>query len=62
MAVQVQNMLTTKEVAALLGTSACWVYETRKRPGCGPPWYKIGGKVLYAEPEVREWMAEQRRI
>jgi predicted DNA-binding transcriptional regulator AlpA len=35
--------------------------ENWRSLGCGPPYYKIGARVVYDEREVDEWLAARRR-
>ena len=52
--------LATKEVSARLGRSREWVEEIRKRPGAGPPCYRIGNRYQYPESEFNTWLEKQR--
>jgi predicted DNA-binding transcriptional regulator AlpA len=49
------------DVARLLGVSTTHVQRLRDR-GEGPPWYKIGGRVVYYSHEVLEWLNRQRVV
>jgi predicted DNA-binding transcriptional regulator AlpA len=51
--------LTPKRVANMCGASMSWLTQRRmkRKP---PPFYKIGGKVLYKREEVEAWIASAR--
>lgn len=56
------KMLTTKQVATQIGMSEWWVRQKRKRGATGgPPYYRIGRKILYSAEEVSAWLTERRR-
>ena len=50
-----KEYLTTKEVAEEIGykESTLRTYRYNKQ---GPPFYKLGGKVLYKSSELRAWI------
>jgi predicted DNA-binding transcriptional regulator AlpA len=56
--VTIQNeILTPKEVAALLRTSLAWVYEKSRRRNRDPlPCYRIGRYCRYTKSAVLTWM------
>ncbi len=51
----VQQMLTTDELAVVTRTSPSTVRYWR-HTGYGPKGVKVGRRVLYAVPEVEEWL------
>ncbi|WP_304074535.1 helix-turn-helix domain-containing protein [Maricaulis maris] len=55
------EFLCTKALARHLNLSASWLEKARCR-GEGPPYYRVGSKILYAVVEVDEWMASSRVI
>jgi len=50
------NMFTTAEAAALIGTTKKSLQEMRQR-GRGPMWCKIGARVYYAPEAIEEFQA-----
>ncbi len=48
------------EVARVTGVSRSWFQQRRSRADGGPPFYKIGGRVVYRLDEVVAWVAAQR--
>ena len=55
-----KTFMTTKEVARYLSVSTSWLEQLRCR-GEGPPYYKLGGKVLYEKSEVDAWFESHRK-
>jgi hypothetical protein len=58
------QLLTRLEAAELLQRTLKVPYgaSTLERLACegtGPPYYKVGGKCRYPEPELRQWAAAQ---
>jgi predicted DNA-binding transcriptional regulator AlpA len=48
--------LSPKEAAAIIGKSPQWLYLRRKlRDGIGPPFRKIGGRIIYVRDELQRW-------
>jgi hypothetical protein len=52
--------LPAKSAAELVGRTPRWLYDARATPGAGPPFYKIGGRYFYREPEVMAWLRSKR--
>ena len=52
------KMLTVPEAAERLRLSTSTVYHLVS--GRGIPFYKVGQKVLFAEPELEEWLAARQ--
>jgi predicted DNA-binding transcriptional regulator AlpA len=52
--------LDTRSVAALTGTSPSFWNQRRVR-GDGPPFIKLGSRVLYQLTEVEEWLADRTK-
>ena len=50
-----------KKTAKRIGISHRTVQDMRYKGG-GPPFYKIGGRVLYAVDEVDAWLLTKRRV
>jgi predicted DNA-binding transcriptional regulator AlpA len=59
-AAQDKRLSTTKEIAALYGLGYSTVTKWRLT-GEGPPYIKIGRKVMYSPPDVEEWLESKRR-
>lgn len=61
MAVKAVQLLTSKQVAAMLvvpeGTLRYW-----RNVGLGPVWYKLEGSIRYDLADVLRYVAENRRI
>ena len=59
-----ERAMNVKELAAFLDINTATVYRwvRRQKAGenAGPPAYKIGGKLIFFESQVREWLQEQR--
>lgn len=55
-----KDSLTTAQLAGLLGRSEKALRDWRSRR-FGPPWYQLGGRVVYLKADVERWIAEQRR-
>lgn len=49
-----RRYLSVGEVANLLGFSVGTVYQYTSRSQI--PHYKVGGRLLFDEPEIREWL------
>ena len=54
------QFLTTQELAALLRISPRTVESWRYKSD-GPKFHRIGRRALYADSDVREWLAEFRQ-
>lgn len=53
-----ERLLTTAEVAELIGKSCAWLIRKRWEGG-GIPYRKIGRSVRYQESVVIDWLNEQ---
>jgi excisionase family DNA binding protein len=51
----VERLLSTQDLADYLGVSLRTVYNWRYRSE-GPPAIRVGGKVLFRESELQEWL------
>jgi excisionase family DNA binding protein len=60
MATNIQRYLTTNEVAEILRTPAETIRFWRAR-GKGPRATKVGRRLLFAEADVADWLAQQAR-
>lgn len=63
---QRQRLLTEKQAAPYIGMSRSFLRQSRmngKRPNRtpGPPYLKIGRKVLYLADDLDAWLLEHRR-
>lgn len=54
------RFLDTRQVAEMLGMSPRTL-EYCRCAGKGPPYYKLGGGVLYALSDVERWVRARRR-
>jgi Helix-turn-helix domain len=62
MAKREQDFLTPRDAANVIGKSVYWLKRARRgEKGTGPPYYKIGGRFLYARADVLEWLEAQFR-
>lgn len=52
-----KSFLTQKEVAAILRRSTAWCERVRWCGG-GPPFVKIGGRILYPTQSFWQWVEE----
>ncbi|MFL6046957.1 MAG: helix-turn-helix domain-containing protein [Propionibacteriaceae bacterium] len=52
-----QDVLSIQEVAKLLKVPISAIYAWN-RPGVGPPFYKVGRKLLYRKSNARKWLAK----
>lgn len=50
----------TKAAAERLNLSPKTLDNWRSRGG-GPPYYKLGGRIVYDDAEVDTWLAKRRR-
>ncbi len=55
-----KRLLVEAQVAHILRIS-CPTLAAYRRRGIGPPWVRVGGKVLYVEEDLRAWLREQAR-
>jgi predicted DNA-binding transcriptional regulator AlpA len=55
-----ENLWTTRQVAEFFHISAKSVFELRKKRGL--PFVKLGGAVRFVPWEVREYLANSRRL
>lgn len=54
------QFLTTKQLPAITGLSASF-YEKGRIYGYGPPYRKVGAKVLYRRGDIDNWLDAHRR-
>lgn len=59
MAVNLEPLLSTQEVADYLGVPVQTLYQWRSR-GQGPTSMRIGRHVRYDPADVRSWLAQRR--
>jgi len=54
--------LPPKQAATLIHKSLTWLKRMRRTPGRAdaPPFYRIGGRVVYLKSEVVAWFDRQR--
>jgi predicted DNA-binding transcriptional regulator AlpA len=52
------ELLTVKEAADFLRLSVSCLNQWRVK-GIGPPYIKLGSRVVYAETDLRNWVAKQ---
>jgi hypothetical protein len=59
---QAETPLSPKQAASVIGKSEQWLYLARKKRNgqSGPPWYLIGGRILYLKSELTSWFRRQR--
>jgi predicted DNA-binding transcriptional regulator AlpA len=55
-----KRYLNTRSVAAHTNTSPSFWNQRRVR-GDGPPYIKLGSRVLYQLTEVEEWLADRTK-
>ena len=55
-----RRMLDTKAAAERIGLAPATL-ETKRSRGGGPPYLKLGAKVVYSEEELERWLAARRR-
>ena len=53
---QADEMLTTKQAAAMLGVSRWWLERRRSVIGGGPRWFKVGDKAVYKRRDVDNFL------
>ena len=53
------EFFTVDHVSERLGINPATLYRMMKR-GIAPPWYKIGGRRLWREDDLEEWIEAQR--
>lgn len=53
--------LSCDEAASFLGLSRSWLAKLRVTGG-GPPYLKIGKRVLYEESDLQLWAMSRRRL
>jgi hypothetical protein len=53
-----RDFLTPRDAADLIGKSPDWMKRARKgqNNSGGPPWYRIGGRIVYDRADVLEWL------
>lgn len=52
--------LTEREVAAEYRLTP-WFLQKRRVIGGGPPFFKLGSRVLYARADVEAWISSRKR-
>ena len=55
-----EPLISTRELAGLLGVSRSTVYGWQTRR-VGPPAYQVGRHTRYRPSEVMDWLDERRR-
>ena len=53
--------LSTEDAAVHIGSTVSTMAKLRLRGG-GPPFYKLGHKVVYDTAELDDWLASRRRV
>lgn len=56
-----EKLLTVAAVSECIGLAPATLAK-RRLSGGGPPFVKLGGRVLYPEGELQTWMAAQPRF
>jgi DNA-binding transcriptional regulator YiaG len=57
---ELPRRLTEKEASAYLGIKSQTLQNWRQADKA-PPFYRIGGKIIYDLRELQEWMQERRQ-
>jgi hypothetical protein len=57
----IRERLRTRAAAKYIGKSESWM-EKARLSGTSPPYYKIGGSVIYDTADLDEYLAAHRRI
>lgn len=52
--------MSTRELAAMIGLGEITLQQMRHR-GEGPPFVKLGRRVIYRRADVDAWLAENRK-
>jgi predicted DNA-binding transcriptional regulator AlpA len=52
--------LSVRETAELLQVSKSWLNKSRL-VGCGPPYLKLGRRVLYDVADIEGWLVTKKR-
>src|SRR5262249_9232056 len=55
------TVLTPRQAAGRLQVSNSWLAKARMR-GDGPPYFKIGRSIRYAESTLQQWMKSRQRL
>ena len=55
------TLRTTAEAANYLRLHVVTLAKWRIASNDGPPFHKIGGKILYAQQDLDEWLERHRR-
>ena len=55
-----KGSLTTSDAAKLIGKSSHWLYVNAERLQI--PRYRIGGRWVYLEVELKEWFQHQKIV
>jgi len=45
-----------KVAAQIVGRSISWMHRARQRREYGPPWIKIGSRIMYSKAEISAWL------
>lgn len=53
-----QKSLTEQEVSLIIGRS-CSTLQRWRAAGKGPKWYRLEGRIMYAERELYIWQRQQ---
>ena len=56
-----QPKLSTPEAARLIGLSPATLSTLRTRGG-GPPFLKVGSRVVYDPADLEKWLNDRRRL
>lgn len=54
-----QRFLTVPEAAAYIGRTKGWLDKARCY-GNGPPFYRVGRRILYGRDELSDWLLQRR--
>jgi predicted DNA-binding transcriptional regulator AlpA len=60
--VKMDKLLTSDQLAAVLGLSVQTLYNRRTRGDALPPCVKVGRLLRYEQTEVRAWLTSQREV
>jgi len=55
------DQLPPKQAAEIIGKSVWWLAQARKRKRRGPPFYRVGGRIVYQRSDLEAWYAGCRR-
>jgi len=57
---ETERMLTTREVADMLGVTYQFMYELRRK-GEGPDWVRIGHHIRYPREAIQRFITDNTR-